>query len=113
MNVAAIGADAYAKSLTAGMLQLNQAGAMAAPAALEKGAQEGGAFQQILGQAIDKTVQAQNSADEEIKKFLVGDGEDLHSVMIAQQKADLAFQMTLSVRNKLVDAYQEIMRMQI
>jgi flagellar hook-basal body complex protein FliE len=111
MYVSSVGAESYGKSLTAGMLQLNQVnGAASTAKAAEAGS---GAFQEVFGQAIEKTMQAQNAADSEIKKFLVGDGEDLHSVMIAQQKADLAFQMTLAIRNKLVDAYQEVMRMQI
>jgi len=113
MNVATVGADAYAKSLTAGMLQLNQMQPLAASAtqALESG--QGGAFQQVLAQAIDQTVQLQQAAKDETTKFLTGETDDLHKVMIAGEKAGLAFQLTLQVRNKMVEAYQEVMRMQI
>jgi flagellar hook-basal body complex protein FliE len=45
--------------------------------------------------------------------MLSGDIQDVHSAMIAVQKADLSFQMMMQVRNKLLDAYHEIMRMQV
>jgi len=104
--------DAYAKSLTAGMLQLQQAGQLAqmAPKATEAG--EGG-FKELLAQAIGQTVQLQKASEEKTKAFLTGEADDLHEVMIASEKAGLAFQLTLQVRNKMVEAYQEVMRMQI
>jgi len=54
-----------------------------------------------------------NSASESVQKFLRGDNEDLHTTILATQKAELAFQLGLQVRNKVVDAYQEIMKMQM
>ena len=48
-----------------------------------------------------------------VEKFLSGDGEDLHTVALATQEADLAFEMFQAVRNKVVSAYQEIMKMQM
>ena len=114
MNVAPIGsgAEAYAKSLTAGMLQLN---GVQAPLGVEQAvsAGQGGAFQQVIAQAIDQTVQLQKASGDETKKFLTGETDDLHKVMIAGEKASLAFQLTLQVSNKMVEAYQEVMRMQI
>lgn len=112
MNVAAVGADAYAKSLTAGMLQLNQMGSVSQAASHAVAAGEGG-FQQLLAQTLDQTIKMQSAADNETQKFLTGEVDDLHKVMIAEEKAGLAFQLTLAVRNKMVDAYQEVMRMQI
>jgi len=44
---------------------------------------------------------------------MAGESEDLHSTLIAVQQADLSFQMMMQVRNKLVQAYQEITRMQV
>ena len=109
--VAGIGAEAYAKSLTAGMLQLNHINpGLQAAKSLEQGS---GGFQQVLGQAIDQTVKLQAEAADETKKFLTGEVDDLHKVMIAGEKAGLAFQLTLQVRNKMVEAYQEVIRMQI
>jgi flagellar hook-basal body complex protein FliE len=48
-----------------------------------------------------------------VQKFLRGDSDELHSTILATQKAELAFQLGLQVRNKVVDAYQEIMKMQM
>ena len=44
---------------------------------------------------------------------MVGKSKNIHETMIALNKADIAFRMTLQVRNKLVEAYQEIIRMQV
>ena len=44
---------------------------------------------------------------------MTGESQDLHTTVIAMQKADLSFQMMMQVRNKIVQAYQEIMRMQM
>ena len=48
-----------------------------------------------------------------IAKLAAGEDVDLHQVMLSMQEADIAFQLALQTRNKLVDAYQEIMRMQV
>jgi len=48
-----------------------------------------------------------------VERFLSGEGEDLHSTILASQRADLEFQMFMQVRNKIVSAYQEIMKMQV
>jgi flagellar hook-basal body complex protein FliE len=48
-----------------------------------------------------------------VERFLSGEGEDLHSTILASQRADLEFQMFMQVRNKVVSAYQEIMKMQM
>ena len=55
----------------------------------------------------------QQTASSTVQKFLSGEGEDLHTVAIATQEADLAFEMFQQVRNKVVSAYQEIMKMQM
>ena len=54
-----------------------------------------------------------HNAANEVQKFLSGDNEDLHTTILATQKAELAFQLGLQVRNKVVDAYQEVMKMQL
>jgi flagellar hook-basal body complex protein FliE len=48
-----------------------------------------------------------------VEGFLSGDGQELHSAVLAVQRADLAFELGLQVRNKVVSAYQEIMRLQM
>ncbi|MBI5280094.1 MAG: flagellar hook-basal body complex protein FliE [Candidatus Solibacter usitatus] len=72
-----------------------------------------GAFQSVFGEAL-KTVDslhAQSSGS--IERFLSGEGEDLHRVALEQQRAAVAFDLFLQVRNKMVQAYQELMRMQV
>lgn len=70
-------------------------------------------FKELLGQAIQEVNELQQTSDGQIEKILSGDIKDVHSAMIAMQKADLSFQMVMQVRNKLVEAYQEVMRMQV
>ncbi len=48
-----------------------------------------------------------------MQKFLTGENEELHTTVLAAQKAEIAFDLGLQVRNKVVSAYQEIMRMQM
>lgn len=71
------------------------------------------AFGQVLSEAMQDVNKAQLESNEQIHQMLSGDIQDVHSAMIAVQKADLSFQMMMQVRNKLIDAYQEIMRMQV
>lgn len=103
------GVDAFGGNITAGMLQLAQAGqvagaAQAAPLAT---------FHEFFADAVKKTHQLQQQAQEKQRQLLVGETDSIHEVMIAMEKAGLSFQLTLAVRNKVVEAYQEVMRMQI
>lgn len=68
-----------------------------------------GTFKQLF----DETAKNLESADNAVKENSTGGPVDLHDVMIAMEKADISLQMLVQVRNKTVDAYQEIMRMQI
>jgi len=70
-------------------------------------------FGQMLRQALDNVHRLQQNADLAAKKLVLGEAEDVHQVMIAMEQARLAMQLTVQVRNKLVEAYQEISRMQI
>ena len=70
-------------------------------------------FASMLNEAMSEVDQAQKTSDEQISKVLTGDVQDVHSAMIAMQKADLSFQMMMQVRNKLIDAYHEVVRMQV
>jgi flagellar hook-basal body complex protein FliE len=76
-------------------------------------AEEGGTFGDMLKNAISTVNDVQKQSDVEIQKLMTGETQDLHTTMIAVQKADLSFQMMMQVRNKIVQAYQEIMRMPV
>ena len=69
-------------------------------------------FVETLRGAIDQAEQLQGQAEEKVSGLMEGNGTDVHSAMIAVEKADLSFQLMMQVRNKIVAAYQEIERMQ-
>lgn len=71
-------------------------------------------FGETLKNAVDKTNNLQLTAQQMTQDFVSGEKNlDLHEVMISLQKANITFQTTVQVRNKLVTAYQEIMNMQV
>jgi flagellar hook-basal body complex protein FliE len=73
----------------------------------------GGEFGGILKDAMQKVGSMNDEASKSVESFLSGEGEDLHKTMLATQRADLAGELFLQVRNKVVAAYQEVMRMQV
>jgi flagellar hook-basal body complex protein FliE len=75
--------------------------------------EEGASFGDVLKEAISTVNELQKQSDHEIQKLMMGETQDLHTTLIAVQKADLSFQMMMQVRNKIVQAYQEIMRMPV
>jgi len=70
-----------------------------------------GAFLSTFQNALETVNQAQQSSHATIERFLSGENVELHQVALEQQRASLAFDMFLQVRNKVVQAYQEVMRM--
>jgi flagellar hook-basal body complex protein FliE len=66
-----------------------------------------------MKKALGEVNQLQRNADDMAVKLATGDVEDIHKAMIAMNKAKLAFDFTIQVRNKVIEAYQEIMRMQV
>ena len=68
-------------------------------------------FLDTLKATLTKAAQLQSEAERQVANALAGQGEDLHSALIAVEKADLSFQLMMQVRNKIVQAYQEIARM--
>jgi len=78
-----------------------------------KRASGSGEFQNALQSAIDHVEVSRSDANQSVQNFLTGDGEDLHSTVLAVQRADLEFSMLMQVRNKVISAYQEVMRMQM
>ena len=72
-----------------------------------------GEFQSVLEGTIQQLESVNNNATDAVQKFLNGENEELHTTVLAAQKAEIAFDLGLQVRNKVVSAYQEIMRMQM
>jgi flagellar hook-basal body complex protein FliE len=71
------------------------------------------AFQSVLTDAISKVEGFSNNADASVNRFLSGEGEELHTVALATQQADMSFQLFMQVRNKIVTAYNQVMQMQV
>jgi flagellar hook-basal body complex protein FliE len=82
------------------------------PNALRSPDVSGSGFREVLHSAIDDIQGLEGQAGQKIAGVLAGNGEDVHSALIAVEKADLSFQLMMQVRNKIISAYQEISRMQ-
>lgn len=76
-------------------------------------APQGGSFKDVLTEAVGEVQRLQTEADATIKKLVAGEIKDVTEAMVAVEKADVAFQTMMTVRNKMVQAYEEIMRMQV
>jgi flagellar hook-basal body complex protein FliE len=72
-----------------------------------------GSFGDSIKKAITDVNDLQQGADTLATKLAAGDAVEVHQAMIAMQKASMALQFTMQVRNKVVEAYQEVMRMQV
>lgn len=72
-----------------------------------------GSFGEMLKGAIGDVAKLQSEADEAIQELAAGENKDIHRTMIALEKADVSFQLMMQVRNKVIAAYEEIMRMQV
>lgn len=70
-------------------------------------------FQKLLKEEINRVDNLQKKSIDLQKKLATGEIQDIHQVMIAAEEASIALQMTMQVRTKLIEAYQEIMRMQV
>jgi len=70
--------------------------------------ESGGGFLDTLRSAVDQVGQVQSEADAQVASMLNGNGQDVHSAMIAVEKANLTFELMVQVRNKIISAYQEV-----
>ena len=76
--------------------------------------QNGGtAFSTVLKDAIADINKLQVNADEKIAEVELGNTANIHEAVVALEKADISFRAMMQVRNKIMDAYQEIMRIQV
>jgi flagellar hook-basal body complex protein FliE len=69
-------------------------------------------FWDTLKNTLDQVQQVQNEADQKVTDLVTGKGEDVHAAMTALEKADLSFQLVMQVRNKIVQAYQQVSQIQ-
>lgn len=100
----------FAKSLTAGLEMVRPLEPLAPGGTSGAGAD---AFQSVLQGAIHEVKSTRGEAERQIASWMNGEQTDIHQVATSVQKAELTFEMVLEVRNKMMQAYQEVMRMQI
>lgn len=104
MNVNGINASSILNSIAP------LSGASAAGAA---GSASSSSFGSVVRDAVESLESGQKNVETEIARAVTGESPDLHRTIVALQTADLSFQFGLQVRNKLLGAYEEIMRMQV
>jgi flagellar hook-basal body complex protein FliE len=68
-------------------------------------------FKDVLSRSIKQLSEVNQNADQAIEQMATGELQDVHQVMIALEKASLTFKTMMQIRTKLLDAYQEVMRM--
>jgi flagellar hook-basal body complex protein FliE len=73
-------------------------------------ADKGGSFEAIINEALGKVSQVQDDMEKAVKELAAG---DITAAIIAAEKAEMTFQLMVEVRNKLISAYEEVMRMQV
>jgi flagellar hook-basal body complex protein FliE len=72
-----------------------------------------GNFAAYFNEALQKTNNIIKEADTISNQFAAGQTDEIHKVIIAMEKADIALQFSMQIRNKILDAYNEIMRLQV
>lgn len=76
------------------------------------GSGDGEGFGSVLKGAMEQVGQLNQNAQQQVGELLQGDRQDIHNVMIAVEKADVTFQLMMQLRNKILNAYQEVSKLQ-
>src|ERR1700733_1913815 len=77
------------------------------------GSGTGNNFSDILRESVDKVNLYQTQADTAVKELVAGRNKNIHETMLTIERADTSLKLMMQVRNKILDAYKEIMRMQV
>ena len=91
---------------------LDQASQLTRPSEVTP-SQPGDSFGSLLGKMVEEVNARQNNASEAVRSMQAGGDVSLHQAVIAMEEASVSFQLMVEVRNKLLESYQELMRMQI
>ena len=70
-------------------------------------------FSKLIGDMVADVNQQHAVADQHLGQLMTGQTDDIHSVVLNAARADLSFRLMVEIRNKLIDAYQDVMRMQV
>lgn len=88
--------------------------AAAAPAGgLPSGDVANSPFSQLASRFVQDANSSQLASDKAIQNFATGETDNVHDVVLSMAKADLEFRFLLEIRNRLIESYQELMRMQV
>ncbi len=79
----------------------------------EESSVNGDSFGKLLKNSMEEVNQLQCEADRSIEQLVAGESKNLHETMIAMEKANISFRLMMEVRNKIIEAYQDVMRMQV
>lgn len=99
-------------------MEINDVGRIPLPGAPEGKSAEPGAkgapsFGEVLSKSLHEVDQLQKKADAAIEALVSGEKASLHETMVALEKAEISFRLMMQVRNKIVEAYQEVLRIQV
>jgi flagellar hook-basal body complex protein FliE len=94
-------------------IEVPEGTASGGPAGAIPAAVEGSSFSAVLADAVGRVESYRVNAEKSVNRFLLGEEEEVHKVALATQQAELSFDLFLQVKNKVVQAYQEVMRMQL
>ena len=77
------------------------------------GPSEGSSFAQLMADKLGEANLQQQQAEQQVQKLVSGEADNVQDVVLSVAKADISFRMLVEIRNKLIESYQEIMRMQV
>ncbi|NLL12986.1 MAG: flagellar hook-basal body complex protein FliE [Fibrobacter sp.] len=100
------------------MNEINSVGPVSGGGSIQKGQgvkadKSGPSFKDTLNNFLSDVNEMQQKADQSIQKMVSGEITDVHQVMSSVEEASVAFNMMMEIRNKVMDAYQEIMRIRL
>jgi flagellar hook-basal body complex protein FliE len=110
-NLPGLGGGSSAPISEKQVLREMQAQGLEAPVSLSK--ENATTFSEILRNSVDKVNEYQHQADTAIKELIAGRSKNIHETMLTIERADASLKLMMQVRNKMLDAYKEIMRMQV
>ena len=102
-----------AQSMVGGSSRIERAGMDAGIQGGQSSNSGGTTFAEILSNSLEQVNQHQVQADQAIREMVAGRSKNIHETMLAVERADSSLKLMMQVRNKILDAYREIMRMQV
>ncbi len=94
-------------------IQIGQVGVGKRIAGAAPGKSDGDDFATIVRDQLKRVSDMQNEADENVRKLVTGESQNMTDVFVAARKAEVAFSLLMEIRNKLLDSYQELQNMRI